>query len=319
MPLLTSEITIDAPSAVVWDILVDFDAYADQGPADPEPARQSRPRVKDRSMTNLSHFTAGDGSRLAYRLDGAEERPVLVLSNSIATTLRMWDRQVPELASRFRVLRYDTRGHGASDVPSGAYSLERLGRDVIELLDELNIETVTFVGLSFGGLIGQWLGIYAAERLQRLILANTSPYLGPPEAWDEQIRATLAATDMSAIAEMFLSTWLPPRILKEDAVVGPLREDLLALDPVGLAGSFAAIRDADLRRTIRLITAPTLVIAGAHDPVTLPDHGRLIAETIPGARFVELQTKHLSNVEQPDEFLAQVFRFLDETDGLSSA
>jgi 3-oxoadipate enol-lactonase len=264
-------------------------------------------------MTDLSYITTGDGTRLAYRLDGAEELPVLVLANSVATTLRMWDRQMSELTKKFRVLRYDFRGHGASGVPAGCYSLDRFGRDVLELLDALGIETVTFLGLSFGGLVAQWFGVRAPERLERLILANTSPYLGPAEPWDEQIDATLAASDMSDIAEMFLGNWFPSRMLEEaDELIVPFREDLLAINPKGLAATFAAIRDADMRRTIQLITSPTLVIAGAHDPVTLPEHGRLIAETIPGASFVLLQSKHLSNIELPEEFLAAVFSFVDD-------
>lgn len=264
-------------------------------------------------MTNLSYFTTGDGARIAYRLDGTEGLPVLVLSNSIATTLRMWDRQIPELENRFRVLRYDTRGHGASSVSAGAYSVDRLGRDVVELLDALGIETAVFCGLSFGGLIGQWLGIHVPDRIERLILANTSPFLGPAEQWDQQIKALLGAADMNATAEIFLSNWFPRRMLDEESeLVVPFRQDLVSINPIGLAGAFAAIRDADMRRTIRLITSPTLVIAGAHDPVTLPEHGRLIADAIPGARFVLLPVMHLSNVEQPDAFLAAIFSFLDE-------
>jgi 3-oxoadipate enol-lactonase len=261
---------------------------------------------------DLSYFTTGDGCRLAYRLDGPGDAPVLVLSNSIATTLRMWDGQIAELSHRNRVLRYDTRGHGASDAPAGAYSFDRLGRDVVELLDELGIETVTFCGLSFGGFIGQWLGVHAPERIERLVLANTSSYLGPAEQWDQQIDTVVAADDMSAIADMFLTNWFPSRMLEQDVeLVAPFRQDLVAMNPVGLAGCFAAIRDGDMRRTIQLIACPTLVIAGEHDPVTLPEHGKAIAETIPGAQLVPLPVVHLSNVERPEAFLGAVFAFLD--------
>jgi 3-oxoadipate enol-lactonase len=266
-------------------------------------------------MTDLSYVTTGDGCRLAYRLDGPGDAPVVVLSNSIATTLRMWDRQIAALAERYRVLRYDTRGHGASDAPGGAYSFDRLGRDVIELLDALGIETVTFCGLSFGGLIGQWLGVHAPERIERLVLANTSSYLGPAEQWDQQINTVLAREDMNPIARIFLTNWFPSRMLEQDdELIAPFREDLLAMNPQGLAGCFAAIRDADMRRTIRLIACPTLVIAGEHDQVTLPEHGKAIADTIPGAQLVMLPVVHLSNVERPEAFLAAVFAFLDSAD-----
>jgi 3-oxoadipate enol-lactonase len=265
-------------------------------------------------MTDLSFFTTGDGCRLAYRLDGPHDAPVLVLSNSIGTTLRMWDGQIADLAGRYRVLRYDLRGHGASDVPPGAYSFDRLGRDVVELLDHLEIDTVVFCGLSLGGFVGQWLGVHVPERIDRLILANTSSFLGPAGSFDEQIDAILAADDMTATADAFLANWFPSYMLEQgDERVAPFRADLLALDPHGLAGCLAAVRDADMRRTVALISAPTLVIAGAHDTVTRPEHGELIAATIPGARLITLPATHLSNIEHPDEFLKTLFAFLDNT------
>ncbi len=258
-----------------------------------------------------SFITAGDGTRIAYRLDGAADKPVLVLSNSIGTTLHMWDRQIPELSRHFRVLRYDTRGHGASGVPAGAYSLDRLGRDVIALLDALGIEKAHFLGLSLGGFIGQWLGIHAPDRIDRLILANTSPYLGPAPQWDERIATVLQAEDMTATAAMFLANWFPARMLEtKEPVVEEFRAMLLATDRQGLAGSYAVVRDADLRRTIALIQRPTLVIAGRDDTVTLASHSELIAATVPEAKLVELPAVHLSNIERPDEFLGAVLDFL---------
>src|SRR5689334_23793718 len=138
-------------------------------------------------LPGRSFVTTGDGRRIAYRLDGPADRPVLVLSNSIGTTLNMWDGQITELSQYFRVLRYDTRGHGTSDAPAGPYSMDRLGRDVLELLDALGIDRAHFLGLSLGGLIGQWLGIHAPDRIDRLVLANTSAHLGPPEHFDARI------------------------------------------------------------------------------------------------------------------------------------
>ncbi|MBO0783816.1 MAG: 3-oxoadipate enol-lactonase [Ktedonobacteraceae bacterium] len=263
-------------------------------------------------MQDLSFFTTGDGYRIAYRFDGPADKPVLVLSNSIGTTLHMWDGQIPELSKHFRVLRYDTRGHGASDAPTGAYSLDRMGRDVIELLDALHISQVHFLGLSFGGIIGQWLGIHTPERINRLILANTSSYLGPAEQWDQRITSVLQATDMSETADMFLHNWFPPHMLeKGGATIESFRATLLSMRPQGFAGSYAAIRDTDLRRTIALIPRPTLVISGQYDTVTLPSHSELIAATIPGAKLVTLPAVHLSNVEYPTEFLNTVLEFLD--------
>ncbi|MGO4399244.1 alpha/beta fold hydrolase [Achromobacter sp. PAB15] len=262
-------------------------------------------------MQARSTFTTGDGVRIAYQIDGGDRLPVLVLSNSIGTTLHMWDGQIDVLSQRFRVLRYDTRGHGASGVPAGAYSMDRLGRDVIELLDALGIARAHFLGLSLGGFIGQWLGVHAPERIDHLILANTSSYLGPAPQWDARIAATLQAPDMTDTAAMFLGNWFPAAMLKAGGpVIDHFRTMLLATNPQGLAGAFAAVRDADLRRTIALINRPTLVIAGRDDTVTAASHGALIAATVPGAMWVEMPTVHLSNIERPAEFVDAVLSFL---------
>ena len=262
-------------------------------------------------MQDLSFFTTGDGVRIAYRIDGDARLPVLVLSNSIGTTLHMWDGQFPALSRHFRVLRYDTRGHGASGVPAGAYSMDRLGRDVIELLDGLDIPRAHFLGLSLGGFIGQWLGVHAPDRIDRLILANTSAYLGPAPQWDARIAATLEAPDMTDTTDMFLGNWFPARLLHAGGpVIDAFRAGLMATDKHGLAGAFAAVRDADLRRTIALITAPTLVISGRDDTVTAASHGAAIAATVPGAQSLELPVVHLSNIEQPEAFMDAVLGFL---------
>jgi 3-oxoadipate enol-lactonase len=256
--------------------------------------------------------TTGDGVRLAHRFDGEPGAPVLLLSNSIGTDLHMWDGQVPALAEHFRVLRYDARGHGASDVPSGPYSLDRLGRDVVELLDALRLERVHVLGLSLGGMVAQWLGIHVPERVDRLVLANTAAHLGPPQQWDQPIADLLAAPDMRATAEAFLHDWFPARMLDGDEVVDGFRRTLLATRREGVAGSWAAVRDYDLRRTAALVRSPTLVLAGEHDTVTSAAHGREIASIVPGARYLELPVMHMSNVEAPAEFVDAVVAFLSE-------
>jgi 3-oxoadipate enol-lactonase len=263
------------------------------------------------AMNDRAIFTAGDGTRIAYRLDGSPDKPALVLSNSIATTLNMWDGQVSALSKHFSVLRYDTRGHGKSDAPAGAYSMDRLGRDVLELLDALHIDRAHFLGLSLGGVIGQWLGVHAPERIDRLILANTSPYLGPAPQWDELISKVLNSSDLAEMGDMFIGNWFPPHMLKNSpSIVQAFRSMVLSTAKPGLAGAFAAIRDMDMRRTIALINRPTLVIAGHHDTVTLASHGETIAQTIPGAKLVVLPAVHMSNVELAVEFLAAVTDFL---------
>ena len=262
-------------------------------------------------MSMIELFIAtGDGCRLAYQFDGSADKPVLLLSNSIGTDLSMWDPQIEAFTQHFRVLRHDSRGHGASGVPAGPYSVDRLGRDVIELLDSLQIGRVHFLGLSLGGMVGQWLGIHAPERIDRLILSNTSAYLGPADQFDGRIASVLKA-DRSETAEMFLRNWFASNLLRADGpMIAKIREVLLATDPQGFAGSYAAVRDMDMRRTIALILSSTLVIGGQYDTVTLPSHSELIAATVPGAKLVVLPVVQLSNLESPDVFMRITLEFL---------
>lgn len=256
-------------------------------------------------------FSTSDGIRIAYRLEGDAGLPVLLLSNSIGTDLRMWDGQLGLFSRRFRVLRYDARGHGASDAPDGSYSFDRLGRDTVELLDVLGLERVHVLGLSLGGFVAQWLGIHAPERTDRLVLSNTAAYLGPASVWREAISQLMQAPDMSGTAGMFLRNWFPASMLEANtATVQAFRETLLSTQREGIAGSWAAIRDADFRRTIRLIDRPTLVIAGQYDTVTSVAHGQELAAAIPGARLEILPSVHLPNVEYPEEFVELVAGFL---------
>ncbi len=267
--------------------------------------------LNQEESTSLSFFTAGDGVKIAYRSDGPADRPTLILANSIATTLHMWDGQIPELSKHFRVIRYDYRGHGGSDVPGGAYSDGRLGRDVLELMDHLGIEHSHFMGLSLGGFIGQWLAIHAPERIDRLVLANTASYLGPADYFDTAINKVLSAPDMKETAEGFLHNWFPTALVEANGpIIQKFRNDLLDIPRQGLAGLFAAVRDADLRRTITLIQSPTLVIGGKFDTVTSYAMSEAIAAGIPGARLKSFPAVHLTNVEFPKEFVEDVLAFL---------
>ncbi len=253
----------------------------------------------------------GDDAQLAYRVDGDPEKPMLILSNSIATDLTMWDDNIDLFTQHFRVLRFDTRGHGASDAPPGAYSLDRLGRDVIELMDRLGIDRAHFLGLSLGGFVGQWLGVHVPERVDRLILSNTAPQLSPASSFDELIVELHAGKSMEAVAEMFLTNWFSPSMRREyPTTVERFRSMILRTPRGGLAGAFAAVRDADLRRSLALINRPTLVIGGDHDTVTLPIHSRQIAASIPGAELVLLPSVHLPNVEFPTDYGKRVLAFL---------
>lgn len=262
-------------------------------------------------MSPLHYLTTRDNARIAYRLDGADGLPLLVLSNSIGTDLHMWDGQIAALSEHFRVLRYDARGHGASSVPPGPYSLARLGEDVTELLDALGVRRANFLGLSLGGFVGQWLALNAPQRIERLVLANTSAWLGPRDQWGARIAEVLEADDMRGTTATFLGNWFPATWLaQERPEVEPFRATLLATNRHGLAGSFAAVQETDLRTALRDVRLPTLVIAGQFDTVTAASHSELIAEAIPGARLLRLPAVHLSNIEFPREFEGAVLDFL---------
>ena len=257
-----------------------------------------------------SFITTGDGCPIAYRFDGPAGAPVLLLSNSLGTDMAMWAPQMDAWTSRFRVLRYDQRGHGRSGAPAGGYSMDRLGRDVVELLDSVEVDAVDFCGLSLGGMTGQWLGIRAASRVRRLVLANTSSYMGPPANWDVRIAAVLKE-GMAFLAEPSVERWFTPEFAARSPMdIAPIRQMLEANDPTGYAGCCAAIRDMDMRRIAPLIDAPVLVVGGTRDPATPPSHSEALASTIAGARLAMLDAAHLSKVEQPAAFTAAVLTFL---------
>ncbi|QQN51814.1 3-oxoadipate enol-lactonase [Stutzerimonas balearica] len=251
--------------------------------------------------------------RLNYRLDGREDAPVLVLSNSLGTDLHMWDAQVPALAEHFRVLRYDTRGHGGSGVTPGPYSIEQLGRDVLGLLDALGIETFAFCGLSMGGLIGQWLGIHAGERLQRLVICNTAAKIGEAEGWNQRIESVLAggAQAMEAMRDAAMGRWFTDAFRERAAAEASRIADMVAsTSPEGYAANCAAVRDADFRGLLGAIARPTLIVCGERDAVTTPEDGRFMQARIAGAQLVVFEAAHLSNVEAAERFTAQVLGFL---------
>lgn len=258
----------------------------------------------------MPHVTADDGTRLFYRWDGEEGRPVLLLSNSLGTTLEMWDPQIPVLAGRFRVLRYDSRGHGRSDAPAGPYTIERLGRDVLALLDGLGVARASFCGLSMGGMVGMWLGVNAPERLERLVLANTSASIGAPEVWEQRI-ATVNTQGMAAIVPGVIDRWFTKRFQEQDpAAVERIAAMLRATDARGYAACCAAVRDMDQAQAIGAIRVPTLVIGGTHDLATPMDHSHAIVQRIAGAKLVELDAAHLANIEQAPAFTQALLDFL---------
>jgi 3-oxoadipate enol-lactonase len=250
---------------------------------------------------------------LNYLLEGPAGAPVLVLSNSLGTDLHMWDVQVPELIRHFRVLRYDTRGHGASLVTPGPYSIEQLGRDVLALLDELDFARASFCGLSMGGLIGQWLAINSPERIERLVLCNTAAKIAGPEVWNPRIETVLrdGQAAMQALRDASVARWFTAEFAAaQPAQVAPVVDMLAATSAQGYAANCAAVRDADFREQIRAIQAPTLVVCGDADAVTTVEHGRFLQFNIPAAELLVLPAAHLSNVQAAAQFTQGVLAFL---------
>jgi 3-oxoadipate enol-lactonase len=254
---------------------------------------------------------AGD-LRVCCEETGPEGAPPVVLSHSLGMDLSMWDPQAVPLSTRFRVLRYDTRGHGRTAATAGSYTIEQLARDVLRLMDALGLGRAHFCGLSLGGMIGMWLGAHAPERVHRLVLCNTGARIGTTERWNERI-ASVRQGGTASVAAPVLERWFSPAFRERSpGVVGRARAVLTATPSEGYAGCSAAIRDADLGGDLASIRAPTLVIGGSEDPATPPADNRRLAETIPNARYVELRASHLSCLEAAEEFTAAVAGFLSQ-------
>ncbi|MBC7803350.1 MAG: 3-oxoadipate enol-lactonase [Candidatus Parcubacteria bacterium] len=261
-------------------------------------------------------FIQTEGARLYWRCDGSDDRPALLLGNSIGTDHCLWDPVMPELTRSFRVLRFDMRGHGASEASSAPeYALDRLARDALAVADAAGAKRFHFAGISLGGMIGMWLGVHAPERLERLVLSNTAPHF-PPEGWADRI-AAVRAGGMASIADMAMGRFFTPAFVQGGGpLYGTARRTLLNVDPAGYIGCCAAIRDMDLRGDLATIAVPTLVIAGKHDLATPPAQGHAIAAAILGAAFKELACAHIPTLEAPAAFVDAVLGFLSaQADG----
>jgi len=251
-----------------------------------------------------------NGARLNAQIEGPERAPVLMLCNSLGTDLHMWDEQVAPWAKHFHLVRYDRRGHGKSSVPKGPYSMERLGRDVVAVLDALGVSKINWCGLSMGGMVGMWLGAHAADRVDKLILSNTSSYFPDKTMWDGRIKM-VREKGLAGMVEANMERWFtkefrdraPPQLAK-------IRTMFLATDAEGYIGCGEAIRDMDHRPLLSKITAPTLVIAGRHDPATPLEANEYIREHIPGANIAVLEAAHIANMEQPQAYADTVLGFL---------
>ena len=249
---------------------------------------------------------------LRYRFDGPDEAPVILISNSLASNLSMWDHQIDTLLRLgFRVLRYDSRGHGQSGVTPGPYSIEMLTADAVGLLDALDIERASFMGCSKGGMVGQMAGTKHGDRFDRLVLCSTSAYMGGADVWTARIEAVTNG-GMAAVVDGTIDRWFTkPGQERIPTDVARVREMILATPPEGFMACAHAIAAMDQRESIRAIDRPTLVVVGEHDPGTPPDVAELIHERIAGSKLVVLEdSAHFCNVEQAGPFNAALEEFL---------
>ena len=256
-------------------------------------------------------FVQAGGSRHYYRHEGAEGRPVLMLSHALGVDHGLWDPQIPAFVPHFQVLRYDTRGHGASQASPGTYAIDQLGRDALAVADAAGVRQFAFCGLSLGGMIGQWLAANAPDRLTHLVLANTSARLTDPDAMETRRRA-VAEGGMASVTDVVMGRFFSPATLASNSpAVAWARRTLLATDPVGYAGCCAAIRDMDHSSLLPRIRTPTLIIGGDLDvPMPWNLHGDVLGRAIAGSRVVRLPAAHLSNLERPRCFAVAVLEFV---------
>lgn len=253
-----------------------------------------------------------DGCLLNVSVEGRDGGPTLMLSNSLGTTMQMWEPQMPALTKLFRVIRYDRRGHGKSQVGSTPYSMERFGKDVLAILDDLNIEKTHWCGLSMGGMVGQWLGANAPQRFERMVLSNTSCYYPDPTNWNNRIKAVKEG-GLAAIADGVMTGWFTADFReREPEVVARMKAMLQATPVEGYLACCEALSKLDQREILPKIKARTLVIAGRNDPATPVEAGEFIRGRIPGASMTILDAAHISNIEQSHNFTEAVVGFLTQ-------
>jgi 3-oxoadipate enol-lactonase len=250
-----------------------------------------------------------NGITIHYKLEGTKGLPILVFSNSLGTDYHMWDAIMPALLPHFQILRYDTRGHGGTTVTSEPYSIDLLGNDILALIAALKIEKFAFCGLSMGGLIGQWLGIYHSEKLEKLIVCNTGAKIGNAEMWNERIEFVLK-NGMASLWTGALGRWFSPSFQNETKTIEPLKSAFLKCPTEGYAAACAVVRDADFRENIDTITVPTLIITGTNDFITTVEHAEFMQSKIQNSSVIVLEAAHISVVEQPEKFVAALLDFL---------
>ena len=251
-----------------------------------------------------------NGCPIHVQVEGPENAPVLILSNSLGTTLHMWDGQAGPFTRHFKLVRFDRRGHGKSGLPKGPYSMEMLGRDVLAIMDGLDIQKANWCGLSMGGMEGMWLGANAPERIERMVLSNTSSYFADKKGWNDRL-ALVREKGVPAFAAPNMERWFTKAFRERDPqAVAAIMKMFSATPLEGYIACGEAVRDMDHRDLLPRVKVPTLVIIGRHDPATTPDAGEYIRTHIPGAEHFVIDAAHISNIEQPQQFNDAVLGFL---------
>jgi len=255
-------------------------------------------------------IVSSSGAVISYEVHGAVDAPAVLFINSIGTRRELWDRQRRALETSYRVIQYDARGHGASSVPAGDYSIAQLGHDALAILDAERLAAAQVCGISLGGLTALWLGVHAPDRVRSLVLANTGARIGSVESWTARI-ALGREGGMKAVADLAMPLWFTDGFrAREAATVQQFREMVEACPVEGYLGCCAALRDEDLREVLGSIRCPVLAIPGAHDRATAPELLHLVNQRVPQSRLVTLDAAHLSNVEQDAGFNASLSAFL---------
>jgi 3-oxoadipate enol-lactonase len=258
----------------------------------------------------MPEIRAKEGFLLHVEVQGPDSAPVLMLSNSLCTDMRMWDDQVPIFTQHYRVVRYDRRGHGKSGVPKGPYTVDDFGRDALAIMDGLGLQKVNWCGLSMGGMVGQWLGANAPDRIQKLVMSNTHSHYANKIVWDERMNLA-REKGMANAAGPAMTRWFTKEyIARHPEKVALVQEMFASTSLEAYLGCCAAIRNMDMRPTHPRIKAPTLVIVGLQDPATPPAAGEEIQKRIPGAKLATIDASHLSNMGQPRAYADLVLNFL---------
>jgi 3-oxoadipate enol-lactonase len=250
------------------------------------------------------------GCNIHVEVEGPQNAPVLMLSNSLGTTMQMWAGQVGPFTHHFRLVRFDRRGHGGSGVPAGPYNMDMLGRDALAVLDGLGIKKANWCGLSMGGMEGMWLGANAPERFEKIVITNTSSYFPDKNGWNDRLKL-VREKGVASFAATNMERWFTKGFRERNPRVIAGVQDMFAATPLeGYCGCGAAVRDMDHRDLLPKVKVPTLVIWGKHDGATTPEMGEYLAKNIPGAQHTTLEAAHLSNIEQPQAYTDAVLGFL---------